>query len=35
MDFLTPRNLEIVNGVLIVLFALYVLFCLGVFRRDR
>jgi hypothetical protein len=32
---LTPSTIEILDGVLIVLFAVYVLFCLGVFSREK
>lgn len=32
---LTPTTIEIANGVLIVLFAVYVLYCLGVFGREK
>jgi hypothetical protein len=32
---LTPTYIEIIDGVLIVLFALYVLFCLGAFSKEK
>ena len=32
---LKPITIEIVSAVLIVIFAVYVLFCLGVFSRDK
>jgi hypothetical protein len=32
---LTPTTVEIADAVLIVLFAVYVLFCLGVFGREK
>jgi len=35
MDLLNPTTLEIISAVLITLFAVYVLFCLGVFNRDK
>ena len=32
---LTPTAIEIIDGILIVLFALYVLYCLGVFSKEK
>ncbi len=32
---LTPTTIEIIDGVLIVLFAVYVLYCLGVFSKEK
>jgi hypothetical protein len=32
---LTPTIIEIVDGVLIVLFTVYVLYCLGVFSKGK
>ncbi len=32
---LTPTTIEIIDGILIVLFAVYVLYCLGVFSKEK
>jgi hypothetical protein len=32
---LTPTTVEIIVAVLVVLFAIYVLFCLGMFGKDK
>lgn len=32
---LTPLKIEIIDGILIVLFAVYVLYCLGVFSKEK
>lgn len=32
---LTPTTIEILDGVLIVLFAVYVLYCLGAFSKEK
>ncbi len=32
---LTPTAIEVIDGVLIVLFAVYVLYCLGAFSKEK
>jgi hypothetical protein len=35
MNDLSPTTIQIIDAVVIVAFAIYVMFCLGVFGKDK